>query len=59
MLEARRGLLDARESRPRPARYEKVLASWNGRAISAFARAGDVLGEPYAEIAREALDFCR
>ncbi|ELZ44690.1 hypothetical protein C463_07017 [Halorubrum californiense DSM 19288] len=58
LTEARTTLFDARESRPRPARDEKVLASWNGRAISAFARAGDTLGEEYAEIAREALDFC-
>ncbi|MDB2259900.1 thioredoxin domain-containing protein [Halorubrum ezzemoulense] len=59
LTEARTALFDARESRPRPARDEKVLAAWNGRAISAFARAGDALGEPYAESAREALDFCR
>ncbi|MDB9232768.1 thioredoxin domain-containing protein [Halorubrum ezzemoulense] len=59
LTEARTALFDARESRPRPARDEKVLAAWNGRAISAFARAGDTLGEPYAESAREALDFCR
>ena len=59
LTEARTALFEARESRPRPARDEKVLASWNGRAISAFANAGDVLGEPYAEIAREALEFCR
>ena len=59
LTEARTALFEARESRPRPARDEKVLASWNGRAISAFANAGDVLGESYAEIAREALEFCR
>jgi hypothetical protein len=59
LTEARVALLEARESRPRPARDEKVLASWNGRAISAFASAGGALGEPYADIAREALDFCR
>ncbi|QAU11838.1 thioredoxin domain-containing protein [Halorubrum sp. BOL3-1] len=59
LTEARTTLFDTRESRPRPARDEKVLASWNGRAISAFADAGGTLGEPYAEIAREALDFCR
>ena len=59
LTEARTALFEARESRPRPARDEKVLASWNGRAISAFANAGDVLGEPYAEIAHEALEFCR
>ena len=59
LTEARTELFDARESRPRPARDEKVLAAWNGRAISAFARAGGTLGQPYADIAREALDFCR
>ena len=56
---ARVALFETRESRPRPARDEKVLASWNGRAISAFAAAGRVLGEPYAEVASEALAFCR
>ena len=59
LTEARTALFDARESRPRPARDEKVLAAWNGRAISAFANAGNTLGESYADIAREALDFCR
>jgi len=59
LTEARVALFEARESRPRPARDEKVLASWNGRAISAFAEAGRTLGEPYADIARDALDFCR
>ncbi|GAA0533822.1 thioredoxin domain-containing protein [Halorubrum ejinorense] len=59
LTEARTALFDARESRPRPARDEKVLASWNGRAISAFASAGGALDEPHADIAREALDFCR
>ncbi|WP_435073712.1 thioredoxin domain-containing protein [Halorubrum sp. HHNYT27] len=56
---ARVALFEARESRPRPARDEKVLAAWNGRAISAFANAGGVLGEAYADIASEALEFCR
>ncbi|GAB7008787.1 thioredoxin domain-containing protein [Halorubrum trueperi] len=59
LTEARVALFEARESRPRPARDEKVLASWNGRAISAFASAGRTLGEPYAEIASDALAFCR
>ncbi|WP_049983097.1 thioredoxin domain-containing protein [Halorubrum sp. BV1] len=59
LTDARVALFDARESRPRPARDEKVLASWNGRAISAFASAGRTLGEPYADIARDALDVCR
>jgi len=59
LTDARVALFEARESRPRPARDEKVLASWNGRAISAFATAGDTLGDRYAEIAAEALGFCR
>jgi len=59
LTEARVALFEARESRPCPARDEKVLASWNGRAISAFAAAGQALGEPYAEIASDALAFCR
>ncbi|SMO66891.1 thioredoxin domain-containing protein [Halorubrum cibi] len=59
LIESRTALFDAREERPRPARDEKVLASWNGRAISAFATAGTVLGESYADLAAEALAFCR
>ncbi len=59
LMAARVDLYEERERRPRPARDEKVLAAWNGRAISAFAAAGTVLGEPYGEIAREALSFCR
>ena len=59
LVDARVALFESRESRPRPARDEKVLASWNGRTISAFATASRTLGEPYAEIAAEALGFCR
>jgi uncharacterized protein YyaL (SSP411 family) len=54
---ARETLFDAREERPRPARDEKVLAGWNGLAISAFAEAGIVLDSAYAERASEALAF--
>jgi len=56
---ARAELFTARESRPRPPRDEKVLASWNGRAISAFAAGARVLGEPYDAIATDALAFCQ
>jgi uncharacterized protein YyaL (SSP411 family) len=59
LTDARVALFEAREVRPRPARDEKVLASWNGRAISAFARAGAVLGDSYGAIASDALAFCR
>jgi uncharacterized protein YyaL (SSP411 family) len=59
-----------REERPRPRRDEKVIAGWNGLAISAFAEAGIVLDGPapatdadgsldHAERAHDALWFVR
>ncbi|MFB6296954.1 MAG: thioredoxin domain-containing protein [Salinirussus sp.] len=47
----------ARDSRPRPPRDEKVLAGWNGLAVSALAEGGLVLDESYAGTAADALDF--
>jgi uncharacterized protein YyaL (SSP411 family) len=55
---ARQRLFEARERRVRPATDDKVLASWNGLAIVAFAEAGRVLQEPrYVEAATKALAF--
>ena len=52
---ARKKLYAAREKRPAPFRDEKVLTSWNGLMISAFARGAQVLGEPrYLEAAERA-----
>jgi uncharacterized protein YyaL (SSP411 family) len=48
-----------RAERPRPPRDEKVLAGWNGLMISAFAEAGLVRDERYAEVAAAALAFVR
>lgn len=58
MAEARRRLFQARESRIKPFRDEKILTSWNGLAIAALARAAMVLDEPrYAAAAAETADF--
>jgi uncharacterized protein YyaL (SSP411 family) len=42
----RRRLLAARAERVRPARDDKVVAAWNGLAISGLLAAGRLLGEP-------------
>jgi uncharacterized protein YyaL (SSP411 family) len=56
--EAGRILLEARSHRVRPHRDDKVLTSWNGLMISAFAMGGAVLEEPrYAAAARRAAEF--
>jgi uncharacterized protein YyaL (SSP411 family) len=51
-------LLAARSQRVRPHLDDKVLTSWNGLMISAFAKGGAALNEPrYAEAARRAAEF--
>lgn len=53
-------LLAVRNQRPRPHLDDKVLTGWNGLMISAFARAGFVLGQPrFVAVARAAVDFLR
>jgi uncharacterized protein YyaL (SSP411 family) len=62
--DARRLMFEARQKRPRPHLDDKVLTSWNGMMIAAFARAGRTLPErPQApgwlESARRAAGFVR
>jgi uncharacterized protein len=58
LADARNKLLAARDQRSRPPLDDKVLTSWNGLMISAFARAGQVLGEPaYIHAAQGGADF--
>ncbi|MBI3375394.1 MAG: DUF255 domain-containing protein [Betaproteobacteria bacterium] len=50
-------LLDARNSRPQPARDEKMIVALNGLTIEALATAGRSLGEPgYVRLAQRAAD---
>src|SRR5260370_2143268 len=56
--ESRKLLLDVRNQRPRPCRDDKVVTSWNGLMISAFARGAQVLNEPrYLKTATQAAEF--
>ena len=51
-------LFEARNKRPRPHLDDKVLTSWTGLMISAFAKGAAVLDEPVYELAaRRAADF--
>ena len=57
---AKEVLLEARSSRPRPHLDDKTITAWNGLMISAFARAGVILGEEkYTQAAARAAWFIR
>ncbi|MDQ3331875.1 MAG: DUF255 domain-containing protein, partial [Planctomycetota bacterium] len=54
----REKLFQARLGRTAPGRDEKIIVSWNGMMIAAFAQAAAVLGEPsFAEKAKAAAEF--
>jgi uncharacterized protein YyaL (SSP411 family) len=60
LASARTKMLAAREKRIRPHLDDKILASWNGLMLGAFARAGIVLGEgKYLAAAEKNLQFIR
>ncbi len=57
---ARERMLKQRGRRVRPRLDDKILASWNGLMLGAFARAGAVLDEPsYLQAAERSLEFIR
>ena len=56
--ELRHRLWRIREQRPKPARDDKAIASWNGLALAALAEAGRRLGRAdYADAARAVGEF--
>jgi uncharacterized protein YyaL (SSP411 family) len=58
LKEARRKLFEAREKRVHPSRDDKVLTSWNGLILAAFAEAARALyRDDYREIAERNADF--
>jgi uncharacterized protein YyaL (SSP411 family) len=58
LAEARRKLYAVREERIQPARDEKVLTSWNGLMLAAFAEAARALDrDDYRQVARRNADF--
>ena len=58
MSAARATLLAARSRREPPFRDDKVIVSWNGLAIRAFAEAGAVLGrQDFVDVARAGAEF--
>ena len=51
-------LYDVRNRRPHPLRDEKILTAWNSQMISAYARAGLILGkQQYTDRAVQAAEF--
>ncbi len=58
LAEARRKLFEAREERVHPGRDEKVLTSWNGLMLAAFAEAARALDrDDYREVAERNAEF--
>ncbi len=60
LAQSREKLFAIRTQRPRPHLDDKIISSWNGLMISAYARAAQALDDPrYLEIATRSADFIR
>jgi uncharacterized protein YyaL (SSP411 family) len=60
LAQSRQKLFAIRGQRPRPHLDDKIISSWNGLMISAYARAAQVIDEPrYLEVATRAANFLR
>ncbi len=60
LREGRENLLKLRQQRVPPATDTKIIVSWNGLMLSAFADAYQITGDPeYAQVLRTTLDFLR
>ena len=58
LKDARRRLFDIRKKRVHPLKDDKILTSWNGLMIAAFAKGYQVFGDQvYADAAVKAVDF--
>ncbi|MFH1217685.1 MAG: thioredoxin domain-containing protein [Pseudomonadota bacterium] len=58
LVRAKEKLFLARAKRPRPHLDDKILCSWNGLMLSAFAKGFHVTGNPaYRDAAKKAADF--
>ena len=58
LVDARRKLFEAREKRVHPGRDEKVLTSWNGIRLAAFAEAARALNrDDYRQVAERNAEF--
>lgn len=60
LRKSRKILFSQREKRPRPHLDDKIITSWNGLMISAFAKAAQVLDAPeYRDAAQRAATFIK
>ncbi len=60
LADSRKKLFDVRAKRPRPHLDDKIITSWNGLMITAFARGAQILDDPqYLAAAQGSANFIR